>query len=106
MPMPWLTCSDYAHVLSPVAHEAMGAAKHPAFPAPSSTFEGQTVYNNTRARMRRGTVDACRCSSERRTTTPVCHHAERAMRAAPFSAVTDVLSFPKNRDGSDDWARG
>src|SRR5215472_17874540 len=30
------SCSDYAHVLLSIAHEAMGAAMHPAFPAPSA----------------------------------------------------------------------
>jgi hypothetical protein len=30
-----LTCGDYAHVLLLLVHGAMGAAKHPAFPAPS-----------------------------------------------------------------------
>ena len=29
------TCGDYACVLLPFAHKAAGAAKHPAFPAPS-----------------------------------------------------------------------
>ena len=29
------TCDDYACVLLPSAHKAAGAAKHPAFPAPS-----------------------------------------------------------------------
>jgi hypothetical protein len=56
--MSWLTCSDYAHVRSHFAHEAMGAARHPAFPAPSSIFEGQTL-GNTRARMRRGIAVMC-----------------------------------------------
>jgi hypothetical protein len=40
--MFWLTCSDYTHVLVTFAHEAMGAAKHPAFPAPSF-FEGGSL---------------------------------------------------------------
>src|SRR5215467_9080758 len=34
-------CGDYTRVLSTLAHEAAGAAKHPAFPAPSFC-RGQT----------------------------------------------------------------
>ena len=33
-------CGDYTCVLSTIAHKAAGAAKHPAFPAPSSFIEG------------------------------------------------------------------
>jgi len=38
-----LTCSDYAHVLFHSAHEAMGAAKHLAFPVPSA-FSRETYF--------------------------------------------------------------
>src|ERR1700751_1987274 len=33
-------CGDYTCVLSTNAHKAAGAAKHPAFPAPSFSIEG------------------------------------------------------------------
>ena len=49
MPMFWLTCSDYARVLFSLAHEAMGAAKHLAFPAPSIFEGGRTITRAFRA---------------------------------------------------------
>jgi hypothetical protein len=49
------TCGEYACVLSAIAHKAAGAAKHPAFPAPSS-LEGDFWHHsgaNSAAGMRR-----------------------------------------------------
>jgi hypothetical protein len=45
MSMFRLSCSDYACVLLIFAHKAAGAAKHPAFPAPSA-FGGHRLRNN------------------------------------------------------------
>jgi hypothetical protein len=42
----------------PFAYGAMGAARHPAFPAPSS-FSGGRAVSNTRVRMRRGVAATC-----------------------------------------------
>jgi hypothetical protein len=53
------TCGDYTRVLSTLAHEAAGAAKHPAFPAPSSLIERDTLVATTRALLRRGNANAC-----------------------------------------------
>jgi hypothetical protein len=39
------TCSDFAGVLLIFAHWAMGAAEHPAFPAPSS-FRGRLSHHS------------------------------------------------------------
>ena len=39
------TCGDYACVLLPFAHKAAGAAKHPAFPAPSASRGTKSTQN-------------------------------------------------------------
>src|SRR5215475_15860457 len=44
-------CGDYTCVLSTIAHKAAGAAKHPAFPAPS--VFGRPLLRKTRVRSRR-----------------------------------------------------
>jgi hypothetical protein len=46
MPTFWLTCSDVARVLLSFAHEAMGAARRPVFPAPSSFFKGRACLHH------------------------------------------------------------
>ena len=46
------TCGDFACVLVLIAREAAGAAKHPAFPAPSFLIEGG--FYKTRARRAAG----------------------------------------------------
>jgi hypothetical protein len=53
--MLWLTCSDYAHVLSTFAHEAMGAADAPGIPCVLSVSEGGR--RNHSGATRRGKAD-------------------------------------------------
>jgi hypothetical protein len=50
------SCSDYAHVLPSFAHEAMGAARHPAFPAPSLFEGGRCTHSGI---LCRGNADGC-----------------------------------------------
>jgi hypothetical protein len=57
-PMPWLTCSDVAHVLYHSYMRLWVRLTHPVFPAPSS-FEGPNSHNDSGADSRRGIADAC-----------------------------------------------
>jgi len=52
------SCSDYAGVLLIFAHWAMGAAKHPAFPAPSSLRGRRTMHHSGISC--RGNAQVCR----------------------------------------------
>src|ERR1700740_1135175 len=50
-------CGDYTCALSTIAHKAAGAAKHPAFPVPSSLREGGRSQDS--GETRRGNAGSC-----------------------------------------------
>src|ERR1700758_3599303 len=52
-------CGDYTCALSTIAHKAAGAAKHPAFPAPSHSIEVRLVQSS--GIPCRGNAGVCHC---------------------------------------------
>src|SRR5579871_6968220 len=63
------TCGEYACVLFAFAHEAAGAAQHPAFPAPSLSSR-DTVVATTRTLLRRGNAESCLASLRAKRSNP------------------------------------
>jgi hypothetical protein len=57
MPMLWLTCSDYAHVLSTLARGAMGVAEAPGIPCALLNSEGRR--RNHSGMSCRGNAESC-----------------------------------------------
>src|SRR5215831_3757239 len=55
------TCGEFARLLFPFANEAMGAARRPAFPAPSSIEDAMLSRTRTQ-QSRRGNAELCQSS--------------------------------------------
>jgi hypothetical protein len=94
------TCGDYACVLLPFAHKAAGAAKHPAFPAPS-VFGGDAEAKLGRDRaagMRRHTSPSCPAEAGHpvfetsRTSTTVSGMLDRPVRPGDDSGHIGCLT--------------
>jgi hypothetical protein len=86
--MLWLTCSDYAHVLSTFAHEAMGAADAPGIPC--SLFLLRAAGANSGAIARRECVRAPRVVARSGATKQ-----SRVVYAAPMDCFAEPVIGPR-----------
>src|SRR5262249_46451039 len=77
---------DYTPVLSTLAHGAAGAARHPAFPAPSSSFRGRVFCNDSGASASR------ECDGAPYTHLPRCELPREISCQAAISSVMQADS--------------
>jgi hypothetical protein len=91
-------CGDYAHVLSTLAHGAAGAAKHPAFPAPSvfARVIGSRLGREAAAGMR---TCVLRCNR----VPDAARHEMTRRRSGTHAASVDgprISSAPRRKRGA------
>ena len=112
-------CGDYTRVLSTTAHEAAGAAKHPAFPAPSHLLRAVgpitraqrcAAGRRRRALFGRSTVGIrnrhVRCTRARFVRTNICPLLNRTSRnikqARPLIKSSGQLILSRESRGCSD----